>query len=60
MNDMLIAGSGWPAFHQSIHGAVSRYVDNSGGMERIECVCSNCDSHLGHVFKDETAATGER
>ncbi|KAH8816122.1 methionine-R-sulfoxide reductase-like protein SelR [Xylogone sp. PMI_703] len=47
------SGCGWPAYFDNIPGAVDRHVDNSFGMERIEIVCSNCGSHLGHVFKGE-------
>lgn len=47
------SGCGWPAFFDSIPGAISRKIDMSGGMERIEIMCSKCDGHLGHVFKGE-------
>ncbi|KAI0813049.1 methionine-R-sulfoxide reductase B2 [Xylaria sp. FL0064] len=47
------SGCGWPAYFDSIPGAVTRHVDRSWGMSRTEIVCSNCGGHLGHVFKGE-------
>ncbi|KAL2870515.1 peptide-methionine (R)-S-oxide reductase [Aspergillus lucknowensis] len=47
------SGCGWPAYFDSIPGAVTRHVDNSFGMERTEITCTNCGGHLGHVFKGE-------
>ncbi|CAK7209115.1 hypothetical protein SEUCBS140593_000384 [Sporothrix eucalyptigena] len=47
------SGCGWPAYFDSLPGAVKRNVDNSLGMERTEIVCANCGGHLGHVFKGE-------
>lgn len=47
------SGCGWPAYFDSIPGAVARHTDNSFGMARTEIVCSNCGGHLGHVFKGE-------
>ncbi|KAL5343788.1 peptide methionine sulfoxide reductase MrsB [Aspergillus crustosus] len=47
------SGCGWPAYFDSLPGAVSRHVDSSFGMERIEITCTNCGGHLGHVFKGE-------
>ncbi|KAH8203634.1 hypothetical protein TruAng_002164 [Truncatella angustata] len=44
---------GWPAYFDSIPGAVTRHEDNTFGMSRTEIVCSNCGGHLGHVFKGE-------
>ncbi|KAJ5089897.1 hypothetical protein N7532_008581 [Penicillium argentinense] len=47
------SGCGWPAYFDSIPGAVKRHVDNTFGMKRTEIVCSNCGGHLGHVFEGE-------
>ncbi|RDW81138.1 peptide-methionine (R)-S-oxide reductase [Aspergillus mulundensis] len=47
------SGCGWPAYFDSIPGAVQRHVDSSFGMERTEITCTNCGGHLGHVFKGE-------
>ncbi|TLS25879.1 hypothetical protein PpBr36_07088 [Pyricularia pennisetigena] len=47
------SGCGWPAYFDSIPGAVTRHEDRSLGMTRVEIVCSNCGGHLGHVFKGE-------
>lgn len=47
------SGCGWPAFFDTVPGAVTRHTDRTFGMERTEIVCSNCGGHLGHVFKGE-------
>ncbi|KAK3998349.1 Mss4-like protein [Cladorrhinum sp. PSN332] len=47
------SGCGWPAYFDSIPGAVTRHEDRAFGMLRTEIVCSNCGGHLGHVFKGE-------
>jgi peptide-methionine (R)-S-oxide reductase len=51
------SGCGWPAYFDSIPGAVTRHEDRTFGMSRTEIMCSNCGGHLGHVFKGEGFAT---
>ncbi|KAI0477652.1 SelR-domain-containing protein [Xylariaceae sp. FL0804] len=52
-NHKFKSGCGWPAYFDSIPGAVTRHEDSTFGMVRTEIVCSNCGGHLGHVFKGE-------
>jgi peptide-methionine (R)-S-oxide reductase len=55
------SGCGWPAFYSPIDGeAVEEEVDTTYGMVRTEVLCATCDGHLGHVFPDGPAPTGQR
>jgi peptide-methionine (R)-S-oxide reductase len=55
------SGCGWPAFSAPASDEViDEESDATHGMIRTEVMCSNCGGHLGHVFPDGPAPTGQR
>ena len=47
------SGCGWPAFSdEALDANITQLKDTSHGMLRIEVRCSQCDSHLGHLFHE--------
>lgn len=52
---------GWPSFFDTFRDNSIKFKDDkSHGMNRVEVVCSKCDSHLGHIFNDGPKPTGKR
>ena len=59
--DKYDSGCGWPSFTQPLtEENLTLKTDRKFGMVRTEVRTKHSDSHLGHVFDDGPAPTGQR
>ena len=59
--DKYDSGTGWPSFTRPLRDeAVTTREDRSMIAERTEARSAASDAHLGHVFSDGPAPTGQR
>jgi peptide-methionine (R)-S-oxide reductase len=59
--DKYDSGTGWPSFTQPLEpDNIDTHTDFKLFMSRTEVRSKNADSHLGHLFDDGPAPTGQR
>ena len=59
--DKYDSGTGWPSFTQPLEPEnIATHTDRKLFMTRTEARSKHGDSHLGHVFDDGPAPTGQR
>lgn len=59
--DKYDSGSGWPSYTKPCSTSSLSYErDDKLSQSRIEVLCAQCKSHLGHVFDDGPGPTHKR
>lgn len=59
--DKYDSGTGWPSFTRPLEPEnIATHTDRKLFMSRTEVRSQHADSHLGHVFDDGPAPTGQR
>ena len=59
--DQFDSGTGWPSFTSAADADAARVrTDFSMILPRREATCARCGGHLGHVFSDGPAPSGQR
>ena len=59
--DKYDSGTGWPSFTQPLEPEnIATHTDRKLFMSRTEVRSKHAESHLGHVFDDGPAPTGQR
>ncbi len=54
------SNTGWPSFHDHIHGHFETYTDLKGIWPKTGYRCAQCGGHHGHLIMDGPLPTGQR